>query len=284
MPLADVVQYFNQRLPELHPLAHLSSQARLQLRNGRVAARIGGFRLIPRQLPVVTVAAGEPFAWSAKLLAESQSGRRAIPETLYVQAWDSEDVIFLDRFLRTLHALHHLSLGPERPGLLAVDVHLRHVAALPEQHGRVFETLLRQLGLEPSQIVLRLSGSALQHDPHVRDAASSFSRRGYGLLATRPDLADADWSLLRSVGVQWVAPDPAVLAGPDPWTVAEDWSVQAKAHGIGLWLDGVEGSRAIARASELGADLIEGVLWEPISHPGGGQRAGRGAASRATAP
>lgn len=274
MPLTSVVEYFNEYLHELHPNAHLSRKARFQCLDGRVSARVAGFRLIPRQAPVVVRATGEVFAWRGKVLAESEDGRRVIPETLYVHAWDGDDVVFLDRFLRTLHALHHLSLGDDREGLLAVDVHLRHLAALPEQHGRVFEGLLRRLGLSPQQIILRLPGTALQHDPHVREAALSFAGLGYGLVAARPDLSDTDWDLLRSLGVKWITLDTAAVQSADRGTQPGDLAKHAKSHGIGLWLDGVDGSEAIARACSLGAELIEGGRWEPGLQPGTQTRPG----------
>jgi EAL domain-containing protein (putative c-di-GMP-specific phosphodiesterase class I) len=265
MPLTSVVHYFNEHLHELHPCAHLSRKARFQYSDGRVSARVAGFRLFPRQAPVVVRATGEVFAWSAKLLAESEDGRRVIPETLYVHAWDGDDCVFLDRFLRTLHALHHLSLGDHRAGLLAVDVHLRHLAALPEQHGRVFETLLHRLGLSPAQIVMRLPGTAVQRDPHVREAALSFAGRGYGLLAARADPADTDWALLQSIGFRWVTLDPAVWQSADRPVAPADWARQARSHGIGLWLEGVDSAAAVAHAANLDADLIEGALWEPAA-------------------
>lgn len=266
MPLTSVVSYLNQRFLELHPQAQLSARTQFQLHGNQVSGRMGEYRLIPRQVPVLAAATGAVFAWSAKLLVESESGQRVIPESLYVQAWDRDDVIFLDRFLRTLHALNHLSLDAEREGLLALDVHLRHVAALPEQHGRVFESLLRRLGLAPNRIMLRLSGRALREDPHVREAALCFSHRGYGLLAVRPDIGDTDWDLLQGLGVAWVAPDVDDLERLGD--AAADWARLAQAHGIGLWLDGVSSPETIVRARQLSADLIEGALWEPQSRSG----------------
>lgn len=259
MPLTSVVSYLDQRLRELHPRSPLSARTRLRLHGQRVSGRMAEYRLVPRQAPVLAAATGTVFAWRAKLLVESDSGHRALPESLYVHAWDEDDVVFLDRFLRTLHALHHLSLGPEREGQLALDVHLRHVAALPEQHGRVFESLLHRLGLTPERILIRLSGRALQEDPHVRHAARSFARRGYGLVAARPDIADTDWELLRSLGIRWIAPDADALERAG----ATDWTRRARAHGIGLWLDAIGSAEAIVRARRLGADAIEGALWEP---------------------
>jgi hypothetical protein len=267
MPLTSVVQYFNEHLADLHPRHEVSDQAYFQFTDGRVSAHFAGFRLMPRQVPVLARATGKLFAWSAKLLAESDRGQPVIPETLYVHAWDSDDVVFLDRFLRSLHALHHLSLGDQRDGLLAMDVHLRHVAALPEQHGQVFETLLRRLGLAPHQVVLRLSGTALEHDSHVRAAAANFSRRGYRLLALRPHVGDTDWELLRAIGIAWVTPDIAALRTAAQQTPSGDWVRRAQAHGIGLWLDGIGCQAAITRAHTLGADLIEGILCESVYGP-----------------
>ena len=285
MPLTSVVQYFNEHLPDFHPQAQLGRDACFECLAGRVSARVAGYRLFPRQAPVLVTGTGEVFGWSGKVLIESDDGRRVSAKSLYVHAWDSEDVIFLDRFLRTLHALHHLSLGDDRDGLLALDVHLRHVAALPERHGQVFETLLHRLGLAPCQIVLRLPGAALQGDPHVRAAALSFVRRGYGLLAARPPIADTDWALLRALGVQWVTPAAVAWQGADYAVVLGHWAQQAQDQGIGLWLDGIGSPAAVARAADLGADLIEGDLidgdliegesWEPAARRTSAIRSGQ---------
>jgi hypothetical protein len=254
MPLTHVIDYFNDYLPALHPRAHLGRQATFRLIDGRVSAQVAGCRLTPWQTPVLVRATGERFGWSARLRVQSAAGQPMLPEGLYVHAWDAEDVIFLDRFLRTLHALHHLSLGEGRSGLLALDVHVRHVAALPEQHGQVFEALLYRLGLMPPQIVLRLAGTALQQDPHVQAAARSFSGRGYGLLAVRPSPAELDWAGLRTLGVRWVTPDPATwlaTASPDGWARA------ARAEGITLWVERAGDPGTRSAAAVLDAELIE---------------------------
>ena len=210
MPLTSVVQYFNKHLPDFHPQAQLGRDACFECLAGRVSARVAGYRLFPRQAPVLVTGTGEVFGWSGKVLIESDDGRRVSAKSLYVHAWDSEDVIFLDRFLRTLHALHHLSLGEDR----------------------------------------------------------------VGLLAARPATADTDWALLRALGIQWVTPDASWNTDGDLEPV-RGWARQAQAHGISLWLDGVSNPQAIARACSLGADLIEGALWEPVAQAGTAARPSR---------
>jgi len=256
MPLSSVVDYYNVRLPELHPRAHLRQRASYRLHRGLLTAQIAGFFLTPYLVPVVHAATGALFGQRAKLLVRTEDGQLAPPESLYVQAWDAEDVVFLDRFLRTFHALNHLHLGHDGRELLVLDVHLRHVAALPAHHGEVFETLLHRFGLRTDQVVLRLDARALHADPHVQEAARSFAGYGYRLLATRSDLEHTDWDLLETLGVRWVAPQVQDLEALD--RRGDRWGQQTGAGRIGLWLEGIDDPQALARARALGAALIEG--------------------------
>lgn len=258
MPLSSVVDYYNHWLAELHPRALLSHRARYQLDHGLLTARVAGFIVTPYQSPVIRAASGAIFGQRAKLLASTQDGRSTLPDSLYVQAWDAEDVVFLDRFLRTLHALNHLHLGHDHGETLVLDVHLRHLAAVPGHHGKIFDALLHRLGLRPEQIVLRLDGRALQMDSHLQGAARSFASRGFRLLAVRPDLNDTDWDLLRTLGVGWVSP---ALGDLEPWQGQESsdqWRHLAMTRRIGLWLERLDSQEALQRARDLGADLMEG--------------------------
>ena len=265
MPLTTVVDYLNDRLHQLHPTARLREQAGFRYRQGQLSAGIAGFRLIPHQVPVVRTGDGAVVAYSAHPRVESSRGHPMKPEALYVHAWDAEDVLFLDRFLRTFHALHHLSAGHDTDAWLVLGVHLRHLSALPEQHGQVFQELLHRLGLEPSQVVLRLNGRALQQDPHVQAAARSFARHGYRLLATRPALDDTDWSVLHELGVGWVVTDLPPYIWRHDQDALLDWSRQAQDRGVGLWIDRIDTPEALERAQALGAELIEGELFRAVA-------------------
>ena len=265
MPLTTVVEYLNDRLHQLHPSARLREQAGFRYRQGQLSAGIAGFRLIPHQVPVVRTRDGAVVAYSAHPRVESSRGHPMKPEALYVHAWDAEDVLFLDRFLRTFHALHHLSAGHDTDAWLVLGVHLRHLSALPEQHGQVFQELLHRLGLEPNQVVLRLNGRALQQDPPVQAAARSFARYGYRLLATRPAFDDTDWTGLRELGVRWVATDVPPYIWRHDQEALLDWSRQAQDHGLGLWVERIDTPEALERAQALGAELVEGELFRAVA-------------------
>ncbi len=260
MPLTSVIDYYNLRLPELHPRAHLRQRASYRLERGILTAEVAGFVLTPYLVPVVHAATGALFGQHAKLFVRTEEGHPAPAESLYVQAWDAADVVFLDQFLRTFHALNHLHQGRDGRELLVLDVHLRHLAARPEYHGEVFETLLHRFGLRTEQVVLRLDGRALHQDAHLQEAARSFAGYGYRLLAARPDIDNTDWDLLYALGVRWAAPlrqDLDALHRPGP---LGQWGHQAAAGRIGLWLDGVDSPETLARARAIGADLIEGDM------------------------
>lgn len=263
MPLTSVIDYLNGRLSALHPRAHLRQRACYRIHRGRLTAEVAGFILLPALVPVVAAATGDIFGQRARLCVQTQGGQSALPESLYVQAWDAEDVLYLDRFLRTFHALNYLHQGHDGREPLVLDVHLRHLAAQPEHHGEVFETLLHHLGLRPDQVILRLDGQALHLDPHVQGAARSFASHGYRLVAARTDLQRADWTRLGSLGVQWVSPQSRDLETLLRLAAPDARGQETPAGRIGWWLEGIDDPRSLAQARALGADLIEGDMILP---------------------
>ena len=267
MPLTSVVDYLNGRLSALHPRAHLRQRACYRIHRGRLTAEVAGFILLPALVPVVAAATGEVFGQRARLSVKTHDGQSVPPESLYVQAWDAEDVLYLDRFLRTFQALNYLHQGYDGREPLTLDVHLRHLAAQPEHHGEVFEALLHHLGLRPDQVILRLDGQALHLDPHVQGAARSFTSHGYRLVAARPRIDRIDWDLLRSLGVHWVSPHHRDLEALLDLGPPDHRGHATQARPVGLWLDGVDSPQCLALTRALGADLIEGQMALPAAFP-----------------
>lgn len=266
MPLTQIVNYLNQYLPNIHPLAALGHKAMLRLDHGKLSAEVAGMRLLPFQLPVLCN--GRPFARRARLTVLGPRGTRLSAEGLFLHAWEADDVIFLDRFLRTLHALYHLNRRSEAGERLVLDVHVRHLAAVPEQHGQWFEQLLARLGLLPGQIILRIEGSALLADAHARHAARSFAERGYRILAGGLSEENLHDSALTELGISWAAPATALLeqTGHDDRVLSA--AARLRAHAIGLWFEQLPASlerKWMARVSDIvveqGELAAEGRSW-----------------------
>ena len=260
MPLTQVVDYFNTHLETLNPRASLQRHAYFHYRAGRVSAELGGMSLQPFQQPILDLTTQAIAGWESKIRVVGQRHRRYSVEDLYFLAWDKEDVVFLDRFLRVLHALHHLSRHTVEAPPLVVDVHWRHIQAVEASHGLVFETLLARLGVSPGQMVLRLRGDLLLAEAHVQQAAHSFHQRGYILLAHElPSVVEeSGWQTLKECGVHWVTPESQAFGD-------RRWHQQALATGLKVWWSGVEQPAELELAQHTGIVLVSGSLVEEFN-------------------
>lgn len=268
MPLTFVIEHLNHQLRDLHPRAALSRHAAFEYQNQEVQARLGELQLIPLQTSVFRVSNAQPYARDSHLIVHGPSGHHQPAESLYLQAWDAEDVIFLDRFLRTLHALHHVSLQQDRPAFdrLILDVHARHLSAVPGGHGQVFEGLLSNLGLTPGQIILRLNLS-VSDDATIRQAVSNFAGRGYTLLgnAEKPDLQQLTW--LNQLGIRQVSLNLTNLKeGSVDRSLVRKWTKLAAYQGQETLAEGLATPGDLNLLLDLGFQLVGGPLLSGGQH------------------
>lgn len=106
------------------------------------------------------------------------------------------------------------------------------------------------------------------HQLHPAARLRNFARRGYRLVATRPDFGETDWGLLYRIGVRWVLQDLAALRGVRSQDVLKVWLARAEAHGLGIWLDKMAHPGDLAEATALGAELAEGDWFrDPVAVP-----------------
>lgn len=274
MPLTAVVNYFNSHLGDFNRAAGLSESAcfRYDAGQSRITGEIDGITLIPRQHALYNNEVSAPVAYESWLEITDGNGDKLNSRSLYFSAWEPEDVIFLDRFLRVLHTLNHLAThpDPERAGVpLILDIHWRHVRAVEASHGQVFENLLAQLGIKPAQIILRMEARALVEDEHVRRAVESFEARGYRLLVEGLPIDHAHWQLLGQMGVSWVAADPdflkAMVRNRTLQARLDQWVASAHAEGLKVWLQSLDNARALELAWRLQADAVSGDELDEIA-------------------
>lgn len=262
MPLTFVIEHLNQQLKTLHPSAAMSRHASLEYEDQAIHAQLGKLRLTPVQSSVFRIANAQHVASDSHLLVTNSSGRQQPVEVLYLQAWDAEDVIFLDRFLRTLHALHHVNQQHQgATEQLILDVHARHLSAVPSGHGQVFEGLLSSLGLAPAQIILRLNLPTCDDCSGIEQAISSFAARGYSLLAAceQPNLPQL--SQLKRLGVQQVSLNLQHLQLVDTdWTLVRKWTKAANDLDLETLAEGVLTTGDLNLLLDLGFQLVSGSL------------------------
>lgn len=260
MPLTYVIEHLNSELKRLHKDSRLQATSELLYTSGEVLGRIDDFTLHPLQIPVFDVRKARVAASDTALLIYNSQGATVNPKSLYLNAWDAPDVIFLDRFLRTLHALNHINLQREKIGQLILDVHARHISSVPDQHGQVFEQLLSQLGLTPSNITLRLNLAKPATDIHAQNAAHSFIDRGYNLLAVVDDLTEEPLHYLQDLGIAWVSADEVIHQHPAHLKL---WKLKAQLLGITTVVTKVVSMAALETVLDAGLDLIGGRKLSP---------------------
>jgi EAL domain-containing protein (putative c-di-GMP-specific phosphodiesterase class I) len=195
--VGDIIGYLNRRDFSSGEQHH---DRPFYIADGCIHANYAGFRLSSQFQPIVQQQSGQQqsvrqqnaqrqidadtttIAYEALLAVRTARGLTPFGDALSPQRIFSlpdrdGEITLLDRLTRTLHALNFLIQGV--PAHLYLNVHTDHLLAVDTDHGRVFEHILRQCGLEPSAIVLEISEHSIRDKDRLRDAIVNWQSRGY---------------------------------------------------------------------------------------------------------
>lgn len=173
MPLSELIRYFNA--------ADSAGQSTLYPEGKRVAAWHNGLHLASRFQPIVDLAQERIVGHQATLAVRSADGTPLSPEAAYAHCSSPESIVHFDRLCRTLHALNFLAQQRYAGGYLQVAIHPRHLLAVQNQHGLVYEAILKRCGLAPEDIVLDIDANGISDDQRLDTALANYRRRGYRL-------------------------------------------------------------------------------------------------------
>lgn len=238
MPLGDLIRYFNT--------ADSSGDSSLYPAGERAAAWHRGLRLGSLFEPIVDLAQERIVGHRATLAASQEEGTPVSPDDAYGRCTSGEAVVHFDRLCRTLHALNFLAQRRSTGGYLQLAIHPRHLLAVPNQHGLVYEAILKRCGLAPEDIVLEFAAGQLGSDPHRLAALGNYRRRGYRLALRQPDSATD----LAAVGA--LQPEIIQLANSESLSPAS---------GSARELAGIDMVADLARARAAAIDLGRGALF-----------------------
>jgi len=216
MPLTDFVRTLNhsQAVFPAH-YARTGLDQPFVAADGRVFLHYANIRLESQFLPIVETASGKLHGHAASLQAFGLSNRiPLLPESVFVLPTDNEEFVYLDRLVRTLHALNYLT-QPERGNLL-LKVHARHLLSVSSRHGLAFEEILKPCGLLPAQITLEMDINGIDDAEHLIRAVDSYRSRGYGIAIGRFGRNKLDFGLLRELQPDIVKLDPSLLSSHRP--------------------------------------------------------------------
>ncbi|MFZ4538684.1 EAL domain-containing protein [Propionivibrio sp.] len=254
MPLSDFVRYLNTQ----HPLpgAGLRSTTPFVSEAGRVFVNFANLRLESYFSPIIDTATGKLTGHAAGLYTIGLKNHQLLePEAVFVLPGDDAEFIYLDRLVRTLHALNYLTyLNRHARGTLLLKVHPRHVASVAADHGLAFEEVLRACGLLPKQITLEIEIDGVDDAAHLVQAIASYKSRGYGIAVGRFGRRAIDFNLLQEIRPSIVKFDPLLFSSTRPLQRMVD-----RLHELGaqVMIGGLDAAALRRDAQEGGFDLLQ---------------------------
>ena len=181
MPLTDLIRYFNT--------ADSVGDTTLYPEGERAAAWHRGLRLGSLFQPIVDLPNERIVGHQASLTARQEDGTPVSSAAAYAMCETADAVVHFDRLCRTLHALNFLAQRRHAGGYLQVPIHPRHLLAVQNQHGLVYEAILKRCGLAPEDIVLDIDASEVEEPLRLVSALDNYRRRGYRLALQVPSEA-----------------------------------------------------------------------------------------------
>jgi EAL domain-containing protein (putative c-di-GMP-specific phosphodiesterase class I) len=243
MPLTDLIRYFN--------VADTAGESTLYPEGQRAAAWHRGLRLGSLFEPIVDLRREKVVGHQARLTARREDGTEAGASAAYAACESAESVVRFDRLCRTLHALNFLAQQRYAGGYLQLSVHPRHVLAVQNQHGLVYEAILKRCGLAPDDIVLHIDLPTIGDHTRLAAALTSYRQRGYRLALSGPDTVSGVDELLDL--------EPDILKLP----AGEGAHLIEAAHHRGILIEqgGIESARDFSQAGVAAVDLGRGSLF-----------------------
>lgn len=175
---ADVLDYLNSR-----EFPRLPAADTLFAAHDRIRAHYASIKLDSLFQPVFDFRRRRIVGHEALLASSSGDdftmvGNVLSPERVFTLA-ANDDITFIDRLARTLHALNFLL--QEAQGVLHLNVHPHHLLSVSADHGRVFDGILKNCGLETRRIVLEIPEYAVAETKKVAAAIAAWKEKGYGI-------------------------------------------------------------------------------------------------------
>lgn len=216
MPLTELMNYFNDQLQAQTRARSLPQTGFYKVSNS-YWARFGSLILGSNLRPIQATTENKLIGYEGDLLIRSSAGNLLNVDSVFNSLDNNDQIIHLDRLVRTLHSLNYLQQHDTDPSqhILSLQVQPRHIVSVVGDHGKAFETILSDCGLGPERVLLHtrlLDNATLKH---FNKALSSYRSRGYkiGVSLVQP----RELQLLEHLGLE---PDILFLHYPQMKDVA----------------------------------------------------------------
>jgi len=241
---------------------------RVEVHEGDIEGRFIGLELKSVFQPVYDIHTNKILGYEALLRAFDSKSGALFPPKAFEQAEIAGQLIKFDRVCRTLHTLNFLNLSSNR-GKLFLNVHPQLLVTV-DSHGKVFERVLHDYSISPSQVVIEIQESVVKQEDLLEYAIKNYRERGYKIAI---DNFGRDHTNLERL---WrLSPDYVKFDGSIIQLAASNTRLQKVlpklieiVHDLGglVIVEGVESESQLELARFAGASLAQGyVLGRPDS-------------------
>lgn len=198
MPLTELMNYFNDQLQAQARTKSLPKTGFYKADNS-YWARFGSLILGSEFHAIQTLNEESVIGYEAELIVRASTGNLLNIDSIFNSLDSNDQIVHLDRLVRTLHSINYLQQFDGQDHLLSLQVQPRHIVSVTEDHGKTFEAILSDCGLKPERVLLHTR--LLDHNSltHFHKALSSYRNRGYKIGVTLTQARDL--TLLANLGL-----------------------------------------------------------------------------------
>lgn len=178
MPLTELMNYFNDQL-QAQARTKALPKTGFYKADSVYWARFGSLILGSNFYPINSFKDEQTLGYEAELIVRSSTGNLLNIDSIFNSLDSNEQIVHLDRLVRTLHSLNYLQQFDGQDYLLSLQVQSRHIVSVSDDHGKAFEIILSDCGLKPERVLLHtrlLDHATLKH---FKKALDSYKNRGY---------------------------------------------------------------------------------------------------------
>lgn len=261
MPLTELVHYFNKRQRLARPGCDGEG---FEIVDGRVRMGFAGRALGTLFQPVMAPGDLRVIGHEAHLQVLGEDSGRVPAQAIFLEARDDDELVHLDRRVRTLHALNFLLEREQHGGFLSLNVHPQLIRSVPDHHGHVFEGVLARCGLTPDRIVLELADDGFGDVSRLAVAIAEYRERGYRVAIDNFGRHSADLDRLEALAPDIVKLDRCMIGHFGHLSLAKrvmtELATEARRLGLQLGIQCIENPLQLEVAREVGADWLQGYL------------------------
>lgn len=259
MSIEDLLVYFEQRNEQRSHPSH-----NLRFDDHGAFGCYNGLWLYSAFQAVFSADTLKAVAHEALLRARDENNQPISPAEAFKRAVSPDEVVYLDRLSRVVHALNFFNQSGTDDDLY-LNVSGRHLLGVSGNHGRTFETLLRHCGLQPRQIVLEILESRVDDLARLQEALDAYRSRGFRVAIDDFGCQNSNFDRLWRLTPDIVKLDRELILHASDNSRARRIlpKIIEIIHDLGAQVvcEGIETALQHALARDAGADLLQGYYY-----------------------